>query len=195
MADFKIVPKVTYGNSVLTGKARATLKVPGGVQAYDPKAVSFGEMSRLEPRKLPAPAGLTVAEADVEVPGVERIGGSGGSPQWIFKGGDIILNVKITVYIIDKYAPAPAIFKVIMEHEYLHVLDYQTLATSRISRLIAADSTLQPWLSGGTWTGDAFYAQLLAVWGREAQRLGDSRDSGPTYERHKQEIMKLAAKL
>jgi len=150
-------------------------------------------MSRLEPRKLPAPAGLTVAEADVEVPGVERLGGSGGSTQWKFKGGDIVLNVTISVYIIDKYAPVPAIFKVIMEHEYLHVLDYQTLANSTFSRLIAADSTLQPWLAGGTWTGDAFYAQLLTVWGRKAQQLGDTRDSGATYERHKQEIMKLAA--
>jgi hypothetical protein len=194
MADFKIVPKVTYGNSLLSGKARASLKVPGGVQPYDSTRVSFGKMSQLEPRKLPAPAGLTVAEADVEVPGVERIGGSGGSTQWRFKGGDIILNVNITIYIIDKYAPVPAIFKIIMEHEYLHVLDYQTLANSRIGRFIEADSTLQPWLAGGTWTGDSFYAQLLTVWGREAQRLGDSRDSGPTYERHKQEIMSLAAR-
>lgn len=195
MADYKIVPKVTYANSLIAGKARTTLKVPGGVQPYDATRVSFGEMSRLEPRKLPAPAGLTVAGADVEVPGVEKVGGSGNSTQWKFTGGDIILKVEIAIYIIDKYAPVPALFKVIMEHEYLHVLDYQTLASSRISRLIEADRALKPWLDGQTWTGDAFYAQLKSVWGNEAQRLGDTRDSGATYERHKQEIIKLAPRI
>jgi len=195
MADFKVIPKVTYINSLLAGTALKNLKVPGGVQPYAPKTVSFGEMSRLEPTKLPPPAGLTTAEADVEVPGVEKVGGSGNSTQWRFGGGDIILKVEIAIYIIDKYAPVPALFKVIMEHEYLHVLDYQTLANSRVGVLISADSILQPWLAGGTWTGDAFYTQLKTVWGKEAKRLGNTRDSGPTYERHKQEIVKLAPRI
>ena len=195
MASFKLVPKVTYANSLITGPTLRTLKVPAGVQPYRPTGVSFAEMSRLEPTKLPAPAGLTTAEADVEVPGVEKVGGSGSALQWKFSGGDIILKVEISVYIIDKYAQLPALFKVIMEHEYLHVLDYQTLANSRISGLIAADKTLQPWLAGATWTGDALYAQVKTVWGKEAKRLGDVRDSGPTYERHKQEIAKLAPRL
>jgi hypothetical protein len=195
MADFNLVPKVSYANSVLTGQVLKNLKVPGGVLPYDPTPVSFGEMSRLEPRKLPAPAGLTTAEADVEVPGVEKVSGSGSSTQWRFTGGDIILKVDIAVYIIDKYAPVAALFKVITEHEYLHVLDYQTLAKSRISQLIAADRTLQPWLGGDPWSGDAFYARLKTVWGTEAERLGNTRDSGATYERHKQEIIKLAPRL
>lgn len=195
MSDYKIIPKVSYANSLLTGEARKTVRVPGGVQPYAPKLVSFGEMSRREPSKLPAPAGLTTAEADVEVPGVERMGGSGNSTQWRFGGGNIILKIEITVYIIDKYAPIPALFKVIMEHEYLHVLDYQTLATSTAGKLMQADRTLQPWLAGSPWTGDAFYARLKEVWGKEAKRLGDIRDSGPSYERHKQEIVKLAPKI
>jgi hypothetical protein len=195
MADFNLVPKVSYTNSVLTGQVLKSLKVPGGVLPYDPTPVSFGEMSRLEPRKLPAPAGLTTAEADVEVPGVEKVGGSGNATQWRFTGGDIILKVEISVYIIDKYATVAPLFKVIMEHEYLHVLDYQTLAKSRISQLIGADRTLQPWLGGDPWTGDALYARLKTVWGNEAERLGNTRDSGATYERHKQEIIKLAPRL
>jgi len=195
MADFNVVPKVSYTNSVLTGQVLKNLKVPGGVLPYDPTPVSFGDMSRLEPRKLPAPAGLTTAEADVEVPGVEKVGGSGNATQWRFTGGDIILKVEIAVYIIDKYAPVAALFKVIMEHEYLHVLDYQTLAKSRVSKLIEADRTLQPWLGGDPWSGDAFYARLKTVWGNEAERLGNTRDSGATYERHKQEIIKLAPRL
>jgi len=195
MADFNVVPKVTYANSLISGQALKGLKLPGGVLAYDPKPVSFGEMSKLEPTKLPAPAGLTTAEADVEVPGVERVGGSGNATQWKFNGGDIILKVEIAVYIIDKYAPVPALFKVIMEHEYLHVLDYQTLAKSRIAKLLEGDRTLQPWLAGQSWTGDAFYVRLLEVWGSEAKRLGNTRDSGATYERHKQEIIKLAPRL
>jgi hypothetical protein len=195
MADFNLVPKVSYANSVLTGQVLKSLKVPGGVLPYDPTPVSFAEMSRLEPRKLPAPAGLTTAEADVEVPGVEKVGGTGNATQWRFTGGDIILKVEIAVYIIDKYAPVAGLFKVITEHEYLHVLDYQTLAKSRISALIAADRTLQPWLGGDPWSGDAFYARLKSVWGTEAERLGNTRDSGATYERHKQEIVKLAPRL
>src|ERR1700746_2928406 len=108
MADFKVIPKVTYVNSLLAGTALKNLKVPGGVQPYAPKTVSFGEMRRPAATKLQPPLGLTPAarttpEADVEVPGVEKVGGTGNSTQWKFGGGDIILKIEIAIYIIDKY--------------------------------------------------------------------------------------------
>src|SRR5579862_2117562 len=195
MADFNIVPKISYANSLISGKALKDLKVPGGVLPYDPTPVSWGDMSRKEPSKVPAPAGLTTGGAGVELPAPEKVSGSGEGAAWRFPGGDIILNVEIAIYIIEDYAKLAPLFKVIMEHEYLHVLDYQTLAKSGTSKLFAADKTLQPWLSGETWTGDAFYTRAATVWATEAKRLGNKRDSGAEYERHKQEIIKLAAKL
>ena len=192
MAGFNVVPRLTYVNSLIQGQTLKDLKVPGGVMAYDPKRVSFGDMSRLEPTKLPAPAGQTTATADVELrEPPEKV----SATQWRFPGGDIVLNVEIAIYIIEDYAPLAPLFKVIMEHEYLHVLDYQTLAKSGIAKVFAADKTLQPWLDGDPWTGDAFYARAATVWATEAKRLGNGRDSGADYERHKKEIITLAKKL
>lgn len=195
MASYRVVPKVTIENTTLVATAaRKGLKVPEGVTPYDPIRLTFGEMSKKEPSKLPPPAGLTKSEADFEVPGVERL--TAGEPtQWKFPGGDIVLNVKIGIYIIDKYAPVPALFKLIMEHEYLHVRDYLNLANKDFTKRLDADTVLAPWLAGEPWTGAAFYDQLGKVWDTEAERLGRILDSGPAYERHKREIAKLAPRI
>jgi hypothetical protein len=151
-------------------------------------------MSMFERTKIPPPAGLTTAQADVEVPGVEKVG-SGTAVQWKFTGGDIILNVEIAVYIIKQYAAVPALFKLIMDHEYLHVADYQNLAKTQITRLLDGDRTLKPWLAGDLWSGSDFYDRVQEVWGLEAKRLGDVLDSGAKYESHKREIAKLAPRI
>jgi len=196
MSDFKFVPKITFKNTALiTGPALKHLRVPGGVQAYDPIRVDFGRMSVLDENRVPAPAGLTEAGAGAELPDVEKVG-TGNTKLWKFTGGDIVLNIEIAVYIIDKYAPVPALFKVIMEHEYLHVLDYQDLAKSpRLRKLIETDEKLKPWHAGETWSDRQFYDRVEQIWGDEAKRLGKIRDTGPTYERHKQEIIKLAPRI
>jgi hypothetical protein len=195
MPNFRIVPKITFRNNTMVApQARMNLKVPAGVTAYDPISVSFGEMSKLEPTTIPAPAGLTTAGADVELPAVQRVG-SGLPAQYKFDGGDIVLNVEIAIYIIKQYAPIPALFKRIMEHEYLHVLDYQNLAKSQITKLIAADKTLRPWLGGEPWSGSEFYDRVQDVWGAEAKRLGNVLDSGAKYDVHKREIAKLAPRI
>jgi hypothetical protein len=195
MPNFRVIPKVTVANKALVaGPARMKLKVPPGVAAYEPIAVTFGEMSKLERTKMPPPAGLTTAQADVEVPGVEKVG-SGTAVQWKFTGGDIILNVEIAVYIIKQYAAVPALFKLIMDHEYLHVADYQNLAKTQITRLLDSDRTLKPWLAGDLWSGSDFYDRVQEVWGLEAKRLGDVLDSGAKYESHKREIAKLAPRI
>ena len=171
MSDFKFVPKITFKNTALiTGPALKHLRVPGGVQAYDPIRVDFGRMSVLDENRVPAPAGLTRAGAGAELPDVEKVG-AGNTKVWKFTGGDIVLNIEIAVYIIDKYAPVPALFKVIMEHEYLHVLDYQDLAKSpRLRKLIETDETLKPWLAGEPGVTGSF----MTVWNKS----GATRPSG-----------------
>src|SRR5262245_27049786 len=117
MAAYKFVPNVTFENSALvTGARRNQLKVPGGVTAYEPIPLSFGEMSRKEPSKGPAPAGLTVSAIDVEAPGVSKApkAAEKAETEWTFTGGDIRLNIQISIYIIDKFATVPQLFKVIM---------------------------------------------------------------------------------
>jgi hypothetical protein len=192
VANFRVVPKLSYANSSLvTGDARKNLKVPVGVAAYDPIPVSTAKMYRLRSARLVPPAGLTTATAEVEVPGALMVT-TGKAGQWKFPGGDIILKVEIAVYIDDRYAKIPALFKLIMEHEYLHVRDYQNLAKSNFAKLIGKDETLEPWLAGECWTGRDFYDGLEQVWGDEAERLGDILDSGPDYERQGRVIVKLA---
>lgn len=197
MANFRLVPKISFVNQKLVApKSRMKLKlrVPLGVTAFDPIKVSFGEMSTKEPRSIPAPAGLTVATADVELPGLERVG-SVVPAQFKFDGGDIVLDIEIGIYIIKEYAPIPALFKRIMEHEYLHVADYQNLAKSQMSKLIEADDTLQPWLNGEAWRGSAFFDRVKDLWGTAAEKLGNALDSGATYEAHKRAIAKLAPRI
>ena len=195
MPNFRVVPKVTFkNNTMVAAKTRMNLKVPAGVTAYDPILVGFGDMSKLEPTTIPAPAGLTTAEADVELPGVQRVG-SGLPAQYKFEGGDILLKVEIAIYIIKQYAPIPALFKRIMEHEYLHVVDYQNLAKSQITKLIEADKTLEPWLDGDPWSGSEFYDRVKDVWGTAAKKLGNVLDSGAKYDVHKREIAKLAPRI
>lgn len=195
MPNFRLVPKTSFVNQKLVApKARMKLRVPVGVTAYDPIRVSFGEMSTKEPRTIPAPAGLTIATAGVELPGQQRVG-STVPAEYKFDGGDIVLNVEIGVYIIKQYAPIPALFKRIMEHEYLHVADYQNLAKSQMSKLIEADDTLQPWLNGQAWRGSAFFDRVEDLWGTAAEKLGNTLDSGATYEAHKRAIAKLAPRI
>jgi hypothetical protein len=178
MPNFRVVPKITFkNNTVVAAKARTNLKVPAGVTAYDPILVGF-----------------TTAEADVELPGAQRVG-SGLPAQYKFEGGDIVLKVEIAIYIIKQYAPIPALFKRIMEHEYLHVLDYQNLAKSQITKLIEADKTLRPWLDGEPWSGSEFYDRVKDVWGTAAKKLGNILDSGAKYDVHKREIAKLAPRI
>jgi hypothetical protein len=164
MANYQIAPKVTFENTLLVAETiRRRLKVPGGVTAYDPIRLNFGDMSRKEPSKVPAPAGLTVAAMDVEAPGVTRVteakdsqssGQSRGStqtkdsasaaPRWMFGGGDITLNILISIYIIDKFATVPKLFQIIMDHEYLHVRDYLKLAQD-IGKRIEDDGAVKRW--------------------------------------------------
>jgi hypothetical protein len=195
MPNFRLVPKISFVNQKLVApKARVKLRVPVGVTAHDPIRVSFGEMSTKEPRSIPAPAGLTIAAAGVELPGQQRAG-STVPAEYIFDGGDIVLNVEIGIYIIKQYAPIPALFKRIMEHEYLHVADYQNLAKSQMSKLIEADATLRPWLNGQAWRGSAFFDRVEDLWGSAAEKLGNALDSGATYEAHKRAIAKLAPRI
>src|SRR5436309_2057145 len=126
-------------------------------------------VTRTEPSKVPAPAGLTVSAVDVEAPGVTRAPaettaapetGSGqrqdrssrGATEWIFGGGDIKLNILISIYIIDRFAAVPQLLKIIMEHEYLHVRDNLKLA-AEIGRKIDNDDAVKRWLNGERWTG------------------------------------------
>jgi hypothetical protein len=209
MANYQIIPNVTFENTKLVADAvRRRLKVPGGVVAHDPIRLSFGEMSRKEPSKVPAPAGLTVSAIDVEAPGVTRVtetkssqsssqsrgsqtqSTASSAPQWMFGGGDIKLNILISIYIIDKFATVPKLFQIIMEHEYIHVRDNLTLAQG-IGKKIESDAAVKRWLNGDPWTGSAFFDTIAAIWATEAKKLGDALDSGPSYDRHKRDIARL----
>lgn len=205
MAGYQITPKITYENSALiTGDRRKQLKIPDGIPAFEPIRLNFGEMSRKEPSKVPAPAGLTVSAIDVEAPGVTRAPaeatsaadggrrdqGSRTSREWMFSGGEIKLNILISVYIIDQFADVPKLLKIIMEHEYLHVRDNLKLAAD-IGKKIENDDSVKRWLNGERWTGSAFFDRIATIWATEAKRLGNVLDHGPSYDHHKREIARL----
>ena len=77
--------------------------------------------------------GLTKAEFSLRFsnPGQQwkQVRTGSGPPFWQFQGGDVFLEVEITVYVLDGDRPHPGdrisnrIFAIIVEHELLHVLD------------------------------------------------------------------------
>ena len=141
---------------------------------------------------MPAPAGLTVSSIEVEAPGVTRAPKTGdkAETEWMFTGGDITLNIRIGIYIIDKFVTVQQLFKVIMDHEYLHVRDDLTLAQG-ISKKLEADDSIKRWLSGYWWTGFRSSSESNPRGALQAKRLGDVLDTGPAYDRHKEQIAKL----
>src|SRR5262245_66141228 len=124
MAILKFAPSVAFENETLVPVSLYPgLIVPNGVPAREPFAVTFGQMSKLAPDKVPAPAGLTVPK-DFTV----KLGGSWSQtkttpPQWVYQGGDLTLSVTVGVYIIDKLREIKKAFELILSHELMHVQD------------------------------------------------------------------------
>ena len=190
----RVVPKIAFVNSrLLSRHAFPNLEVPPGVTAYELLPIPIGEMSRKRPEKVPAPAGLTeLALNDVEAPGVAPASDPRTKPvRFSFGGGDILLDVSIAIYIVDTYSRVPKVHQLITEHEYLHVRDGLTLATSTMASLVRDDEEMRRYWSGTVWEGSAFFDRLRKLWSDEADRLERIVDSGPTYESYRRQITSL----
>ncbi|MGH9366570.1 MAG: hypothetical protein ACRD3M_02710 [Thermoanaerobaculia bacterium] len=177
------------------------LRVPPGVPVWEPKPIPFGRMSQLAHDKLPAPAGLTVPSSlSVKLQGSWKQ--TGASPaRWQFQGGDLLLESRLAVYIIDEFRPVKKLFELIMSHELLHVQDAIDILTRYMPEEVPRDEYVKKYLLEAQPVDDAMYRNWLQgqrfeqyvrdIWGLEWNRRGEARDSGPVYERYKLEVAKL----
>jgi len=197
MVSFRVVSRITHANPILILRSKyPSLKVPPNVPAYQPIAVTFAQMSHKQPAQIPAPAGLTESEFDVESPAVNRVDARGQSPaRYTFTGGDIVLNVSISVFIIDKYQPIPRLFQMIMEHEFLHVADTLALANVIMPQKVNDDIALRPYWDGATWVGSTFFDRIRELWDREEEGFRRKRDTGADYEAYKRRMVPLLPRM
>jgi hypothetical protein len=140
---FEIKSRVVHANSVVVPRARYGIKPPKGLTASDlrlPKFVKREEMMKLlagtqknNPGQLASVHGLVTAELAVLFPDIDRQWRRGNDARsgvwWTFQGGDVVLQLTISVHVLDDDRPrdkdrlSQKLFAVIWEHELLHVLD------------------------------------------------------------------------
>ena len=206
MASLRFSSTVSYDSDLMVPiPYYPGLRVPPGVPAREPIAISFGEMSRLAPDKFPAPAGLTVpTKISAKLTGPWKQ--SGNTPAtWQFQGGDLQLAVNVAVYIIDKYRPVPKLFEMILSHELLHVQDDIDIVTQYLPEELPGDEYVKKYLIDQKPVDDAMYRNWFIedrfskyvrdIWVLERNRRGGGRDSGPVYDHYKLEIAKLLPKI
>jgi hypothetical protein len=205
MANLKFTSSTTFKHDVLVPvSAYPGLKVPPGVRAYAPIEITFGEMShRLTTKFLVA--GLTVLESqDVTIVGDwKQI--STSPVQWQFQGGSLKFDVELGIYIIDKYASIQKLYELIMTHELLHVKDSYDIVDQYLPAELPKDENVKKFLidckpvdaSGYQyWFQSGKFKQYVTeIWNEEWNKRGTGRDSGPLYEKYKQDMAKLLPRI
>lgn len=203
MAALKVTSSTGFTSTKLIARAQYPgLRVPHGIPANEPIAVPFSRMSQLAPNKFPAPAGLTVLEKrSVSLAGPWKQVAGTTPPRWQFQGGELKLEVELGVYIIDKYQPIPKLFEVIMTHELMHVQDSYDILGTFLPKELVKDDNIKKYLVDQAevddsayrywFTGDKLKEYVTTIWTEEWNKRGKARDSGPLYERYKQDVAKL----
>jgi hypothetical protein len=99
--------------------------VPPGVSAREPKFVTREEIRRLGDGGNPA--GVTDAQVALRFEDFanqwKRIEQRGRMPEWQFQGGNVFLDLTITVYVREDARKASRALALIMNHELWHVKD------------------------------------------------------------------------
>lgn len=159
--------------------------------------------------------GLTTAELSVRFADFSRqwVQVSTGVPGrfWQFRGGDIYLDLSISVYVLEGDRPASndpissQIFKIIMQHELLHVADEVDLVTQWMPSEAYRDHMVEKYLSNAqtvddsmlqSWfRGDRFEDWLrTGIWSAEHNRRAGIRDTPKEYAALQDQINALRRK-
>jgi hypothetical protein len=167
------------------------IKAPPGIgTVYAPLKISEHEMAvRGRGMGLPSSTnfveyGLTYPEFSVRFADEKGQWKHDPGGWWQFQGGDVILDVRVTVYVSKLYevfAFKDEIFQLVISHELEHVRDHfdvihrhlpQILrADAEVKKLLIDDGTGQPAkLPDGTY--QHWFVDKVNDWGREWTRFG-----------------------
>ena len=219
--DFK--PNITFENE--SGLPADDIKVPAGLSSSSvpgPTYVTPARMVELHQgstsgagHNLGIVHGLTTAELSVRFADFSRqwVQVSTGTPGrfWQFRGGNIYLDLSITVYVLEGDRPDPndpisgQIFKIIFQHELLHVADEVDLVTQWMPSHAYRDEIVERYLTNAQkmddsmlqhwFRGDHFADWLrTGFWTPERNRRGGIRDAPTEYAALQEQINALRRK-
>lgn len=221
------VVRITYGNPQRMIPADYPgLVVPQNVPALMPELVTWGRMSDISPGQLPPPDGVTKVDLTVSfddiaaqwrpvqqasAPGTRqaptrgpltRIQQCPATPpsQWIFQGGNVYLDLTITVYVVEIYNQSRVLAE-IMSHELLHVQDELEIINNWLPAQLDQDPMLRRYLVERRpvdnqmfqhwFRGSHFQEYVRGTWAPEHNARGSRRDSPEEYEHRRRVIQRL----
>jgi hypothetical protein len=222
---YNFKPRISFGNDLLLPASLYGIRIPAGLSPSGIPAPDFvspaamvSKLTALQSHNqtgLRVTHGLTTAEFGVSFPNVTQqwrpVPGR-SAPFWQFYGGDVYLDLTITVYVLEGDRPQPnddlsrRLFAIIMEHELLHVLDEIEIVSKWMPTNLYRDNMVLKYLSNAepvdnamfqSWfKGNGFSDWLKSgFWAPEHARRGDLRDSSAQYTALQRQIDDLRIKM
>jgi hypothetical protein len=197
------------------GLSAAYVKTPKFVNAAEMVKLARESTARNTAGGLATVEGLTTKDftinyADPErqwpaLPGPDGAPATQGPAKFQFQGGEVFLDLSIGLYITEYYKPggdakSVKIFKILYEHELLHVLDETDIMTNWLPQNVVKDSTIDKYFvkrepaQFGLATQSVAEARteflsyigqqfILSLWAEETNRRGALRDAPNEYRK------------
>jgi hypothetical protein len=223
---YNFKPRITFGNDLLLPVSLYGIQIPPGLSPSGVPAPNFVTpavmVSMLRTPQshhrtgLGVTHGLTTADFAVSFSNMaqqwRQIREGRSAPFWQFYGGDVYLDVTITVYVLDGDRPQPKddlssrLFAVIMGHELLHVLDEIEIISKWMPSNVVRDDMVLKYLSNAQPVDDAMFRSWFqgngfsnwlkdGIWAPEHNRRGALRDSPAQYRLLQHQIDDLRIKM
>jgi hypothetical protein len=219
VARFTFQPRIRFVNELRLPPSFYRIRVPPGLSEHSvpqPIFVSPQRMLQLLRSRsqsnpsgnLGVPHGLTTAEFSLAFSAFanqwRQVPTPAATPTWVFQGGDIILEVAIGLYVLEgdrpipNDAPSEEIYRIIVEHELLHVSDEIDIIRNWFPPVATRDAKVQQFLAqsqpldGPTFQhwfrGAGFQQWLEHDWAQEHNRRNALRDTSAEYRRLTEQI-------
>jgi hypothetical protein len=206
-------PAETYGVSIPPGLAPSNVPAPNFIPPTNMTSKLHDVSGHGD--RLKIVHGLTVPEFAVTFPNMaqqwRRIG-TGAFPSWQFQGGDVFLDVTLTVYILEGDRPQPngeasrKIYAILMSHELLHVLDEIDIVSRWMPPKVYGDDKVLKYLTNAqpvddsmfrTWFQGSGFTNWLrdGYWSAERERRKQLRDTAQEYTTQGDRIATLRAEI
>lgn len=223
---YNLKPRITYGNDTVLPASRYAIQVPHGLSPSDVREPTFVDpatmVSMLHASQsrhgtgLGVTHGLTTADFKVSFPDFahqwRQIRNGRSAPFWQFYGGDVYLDLTITVYVLEGDRPRPKddlsarLFAIIVEHELLHVADEIDIVSTWMPANLGRDDMVLKYLTNAQPVDDAMFHSWFqgdglskwlrdGFWAPEHSRRGGLRDAPAQYAQLQRQIDDLRIKM
>jgi len=223
---YQLKPRISYGNELLLPGDLYGIRVPAGLSSNGVPAPEFVDPTTMvsllreagggHGSGLGVTHGLTKAEFAVTFPNAthqwRQVQTGASVPFWQFQGGDVFLDVTITVYVLEGDSPDPKddlsvkMFAIIMEHELLHVIDEIDIVTRWMPPEAYKDEMVVRYLTNAEavdykmyqhwFQGKGFTDWLKSgIWAPEHNRRGSIRDSAHQYQALQKQIDDIRVRM